>query len=205
MVLVGCASPMRSATGYKLASSAKQKTEFSNLDERLIISSANLEIKTERSDSLHNEVMDIAIKYDGYVLSSGNEITTIRLPAISFEKALDDIEKLGKVIDKNVSGKDVTEQYRDLEIRLENAAKTRERYLALLERADNINEILKLEKELERFNEKIESLKGSLKRLTHLLQYSSITVKTFERIKPGPIGYAVYQIYSGVKWLFVRN
>jgi hypothetical protein len=75
----------------------------------------------------------------------------------------------------------------------------------LLERADNIDEILKLERELERFNGIIESLKGKLERLSHLVQYSSITVKTFEKFKPGPISYAFHGLFKGVKWLFVRN
>ncbi|MEE9554282.1 MAG: DUF4349 domain-containing protein [candidate division Zixibacteria bacterium] len=205
LLLVGCAGSMQSAIRTNPESPTRQKSDLSNLDDRLIISSADLEIKTEQSDSLHNKIMDIAANYDGYVLSSGNDISTIRLPAISFKRALDDIEKLGEVIEKKVAGNDVTEQYRDFEIRLENAIKTRGRYLALLEKADDINEILRLEKELERFNGKIESLKGSLERLSHLVYYSTITVKTYEKIKPGPISYAVHRLYSGVKWLFVRN
>jgi hypothetical protein len=54
------------------------------------------------------------------------------------------------VKDKNIAGEDVTEEYRDLEIRLDSAEKTRQRYLELLNKAERVKEILKIEKELER-------------------------------------------------------
>jgi hypothetical protein len=66
------------------------------------------------------------------VLSSGRDKTTLRVLAIHFKEALGQIEKPGKVTDKNISGEDVTEEYRDLEIRLDSAEKTRKRYLELL-------------------------------------------------------------------------
>jgi len=85
-----------------------------------------------KPDSLQNILMTLAKKYSGYVLSSGREVTTIRVPAIHFKDAILQIEQLGKVKDKNISGEDVTEEYRDLEIRLDSAEKTRKRYLELL-------------------------------------------------------------------------
>ena len=44
----------------------------------------------------------------------------------------------------------------DLEIRLENAEKARNRYLELLDKAETVGEVLSVEKELERLNEKID-------------------------------------------------
>jgi hypothetical protein len=90
-------------------------------------------------------------------------------------------------------------------LRLDNAEKTRLRYLALLERADNLNEILKLEKELSQLNAKIEILKGKIRRLSHQIEYSDIYVKTIKDNKPGPVSYVFVGVLEGVKWLFVRN
>jgi hypothetical protein len=79
LAFAGCAGPMRSVSDYSYKTPPPSRDVLPDLDERLIVSSADLQIKTERSDSLHNQVMDISIKYGGYVLSSSNEITTIRL------------------------------------------------------------------------------------------------------------------------------
>jgi DNA repair exonuclease SbcCD ATPase subunit len=207
LIVIGCSSgmqpfPVTDAGGQKFRDRVQYDTE---VDERLIVSSADLEVKTDQSDTLHNRVIRLADKYGGYVLSSGGNETSIRIPSTGFNSAIEDIEKMGEIIEKKITGKDVTEQYSDLETRLDNAEKTRQRYLALLDKAKNMDEILRLEKELERLNSQIEMLKGRIERLSHLVQYSTITVKSFKEVHPGPVAYALYQVFSGVKWLFVRN
>jgi chromosome segregation ATPase len=207
LILIGCSVgmqpfPVTGETGQKFQDRVRYDAD---VDDRLIASTADLEIKTDQSDSLHNRVIRLADKYGGYVLHSGGNETSIRIPSTGFNSAIEDIENLGEVIEKKLSGKDVTEQYSDLETRLDNAEKTRQRYLALLERTKSMDEILRLEKELERLNIQIEVLKGKIERLSHLVQYSTITVKSFKEVEPGPVAYAFYQLYSGVKWLFVRD
>lgn len=204
-VILGCSStmqpfPVTDATGQKFQDRVRYDTE---VDDRLIVSSADLEIKTDQSDTLHNRVISLADTYGGYVLSSAGNETSIRIPSTGFNSAIEDIEKMGETIEKKLSGNDVTEQYKDLDTRLDNAEKTRQRYLALLERAKSMEEILRLEKELERLNTQIEVLKGKIERLSHLVQYSTITVRSFKEVEPGPVAYAFYQLYSGVRWLFV--
>lgn len=146
-----------------------------------------------------------ATRYHGYVLNSGEGSTSIRIPALGFNNALDEILMLGEVISREISGEDVTEQYHDLQMRLANAEKTRLRYLELLNKAKDIDEIFRVEKELERINQQIEIYKGKIEKLSHLTAYSTITVNTTPEIKPGPVGYVFEQMYKGVKWLFVRN
>jgi hypothetical protein len=83
--------------------------------------------------------------------------------------------------------------------------KARERYLELLEKAENVQAALMVEKELERLNGEIDMLKGKINRLEHITEYSSITVYIKEKVKPGIIGYVFVGLYKGDKWLFVRN
>ncbi len=173
-------------------------------NERIVISSARLKMEMAKPDSLQNILMALAKKYSGYVLSSGRDVTTIRVLAIHFKDAILQIEQLGKVKDKHISGEDVTEEYRDLEIRLDSAEKTRKRYLELLNKAEKVEEILKIEREIERLNGEIDLLKGKINRLAHLAQYATITIETSNGVKKGVLGYAFYSVYSGVKWLFVR-
>ena len=59
---------------------------------------------------------------------------------------------------KSITGKDVTDEHYDLNIRLENAQLARDRYLELLNRAQTVDETLKVEKELERLNTELDLL-----------------------------------------------
>ncbi len=208
----GCAGPVPShlPTASETGLSASDRTEnagFNNGNDiqRKIISSAEIRINTTAADSVHARVLEIANTNNGYMVKSENDLTQIRIPAGEFAKVLEEIETLGEVISKNMRGKDITDEYHDLEIRLDNAEKTRQRYLALLDKAETIEEILSIERELERLNNEIELLKGKLERLSHLVEYATITVRTDCQIRPGPVGYVFYQMYNGVKWLFVRD
>ncbi|MBU1718111.1 MAG: DUF4349 domain-containing protein, partial [Bacteroidetes bacterium] len=93
----------------------------------------------------------------------------------------------------------------DLNIRLENAEKARNRYLELLKLAATVEETLKVEKELERLNTEIDLLKGKLNRYSHLVDFSTIDVYVKQRKQPGPLGYIIKYLYKGVKFLFVIN
>ena len=81
----------------------------------------------------------------------------------------------------------------------------RGRYLDLLDQAATVDEILKVEKELERLNETIDLLKGKMNRIDHLDTYATITINLRERQKPGILGYIGIGLYRSVRWLFVRG
>ena len=166
---------------------------------------ATIEIQSLEPDTVHSRVLDMAFAYGGYVLNADNDATSIRIPAVGFKDAIRQIEKLGEVTNEKITGQDVTDSFKDLQVRLNNAEKTRQRYLELLEMAKSINEVLTLEKELERLNREIELYKGKIERLAHLVEYCTITVKTTREIKPGPVSQAFYAAFSGIKWMFVRN
>ena len=74
-----------------------------------------------------------------------------------------------------------------------------------MEEAENVEAALKVEKELERLNEKIDLLKGKINRIDHLSEYSTISINYEQHKKPGILGYIGLGLYKGVKWLFVRN
>lgn len=174
-------------------------------DGRLMIYNATVTVQTRNPDSAAAQVAGLAKKYGGYVLSSGNNYTTIRVKSTSLKEALTEICTYGKVKSKNITGTDVTEEFTDYQIRLDNAEKARKRYLELLEKAANVGETLAVEKELERLNKEIDLLKGKMNRISHLVDYSTITVYHEEKTKLGILGYVFVGTFKAVKWLFVRN
>ena len=173
--------------------------------DRMIIYNAFLELIVEHPDSVSERISSIAKQYGGYLSASSNRRNQIRVKSENLEAAIADLSQMGKVKFKNIIGEDVTEAYTDFQIRLENAQKTRDRYLQLLDKAENIDDILKIEKELERLNQTIDLLKGKMNRINHLETFATITIDLFEENKPGVLGYVGVGLYSGVKWLFVRK
>lgn len=173
--------------------------------------SCSLSYHHQTVDSVKNAIIALTNKYEGYVLTLYNQEAVIRVPAKDLHKVIEELKKIGKVSDKTLMSKDVTIEYNDYEIRLDNAQKTRKRYLELLKKATKVDEILDIERELERLNKEIDLIKGNLKKLSHLISFSTITINIrdvtpdLKKPKPGILGYVFVGLYKGVRWLFVRD
>ena len=211
IALTSCSSYKQSyEADYSLEKRAKEKastSDHSTLEsqKRILIYNATMDISATVPDSTRSQIIAIAGLYDGYIQSLDNKIIIIRVKSIYLNNALVDISKTGKVNNKTVSGNDVTDQYYDLQIRLDNAYNARKRYTELFAKAETVEAALKIERELERLNGDIDSLEGKIKRINHLADYSTITVYIKEKTKPGILGYIGIGLYESVKWLFVRN
>jgi len=179
--------------------------ENEKVTQRVVIYNAYLSVEVKNSDSLNNQLTRLANKYEGYVLSIGTEKSVIRVKSVFLAEAISGITNSGKITRKTISGEDVTEEFYDSKVRLDNAHKARLRYLELLAKAENVDAALKVEKELERINREIDVLEGKIKRMEHLSEYSTITVNMEKKVKPGILGYVFVGLYKGVKWLFVRG
>jgi hypothetical protein len=173
--------------------------------QKKILFSADLYLTVKNPDATNINIEKIAKNYKGYAKETGTYRTIIRVESKHLKNAIKDISELGKLRRKSINGQDVTESYLDYQIRLENAEKSRKKYLELLAKAENVATTLKVEKELERISEKIDLLKGKMKRINHLSDFSTITIYLKEKKKPGILGYIGVGLYRSVKWLFVRN
>ena len=207
-VFFSCESPkaiQASSLGQSPNMRMKEKSESEpEQSDRMILYSATIEIIVTEPDSIARKIGKIAQKFGGYLSNGSNDFNQIRVKSDQLDNALDELEQLGKLKSRQIFTEDVTELYMDLNIRLENAQKTRNRYLALLEKADQVEEILKIEKELERLNETIDLLKGKINRLENLEAYATINVRLIQKVKPGIFGYVGLGLYKAVAWLFVR-
>lgn len=206
-LLAACgASPRltRHRPAEESVSQIKEKIDLPEESERMIVSEAKVKVKTDDPVDVHLAMVSLANKYRGYVVSSKDDRTVIRIPAIGLKDCLNEIETLGDVIEREIAGKDVTEDYLDLEMRLRTAEATRQRFLELLAEAKDLQQSLRLEQELQRITKEIEFLKRKIERLSHLIDYASVTVETVEEIRPGPIGSVFTGLAKGIKWLFVR-
>ena len=177
--------------------------------DRLVISSAELRLETPSPDSVHRAVMSLSLRLGGYVVSSSEERTTIRIPAADFDAALTELSALGRTLSRKVAGQDVTEAYQDLALRIDNAERARERLLTMLQGASGLDATLRLEKEIRRLTTEIELLRGRLEQLEHELKFATLTVETElepepDEGGPGFVVAGVVAVGKGIARLFWR-
>lgn len=142
----------------------------------LLIYSATLTMAVFGTEAALDAVEKLARERRGYLVRRSDTSITIRVPASVFEETMNGVGKLGDELHRDVSARDVTEEYADLEIRLKNAESVRARLETLLARSNNVQEALAVERELERVTQTIEQIKGRLKLLGELVAFSTITV-----------------------------
>lgn len=115
-------------------------------------------------------------QWDGYMLAMNAYSITFRIPVEKFDEVVDEVSSMGELISKDITGQDVTDEFRDLTIKLKNALVMRDRLIELLGKANTVKESLLIEAELKRLLEEIELIKGRLKFLKESALYSKITV-----------------------------
>ena len=143
----------------------------------LLIYTAELNLAVHEVREHMNEVIAVADDVGGFLASQDQAVVVIRVPASRFRETLNRIEALGDVLNRQIAAQDVSDQVRDIRIRLRNAIQMRDRLAELLERAETVPESLTIERELERLTESIELLRGQLRVLEDRVAYSTITVR----------------------------
>ncbi len=162
--------------GGKAGNDALQGTE------RKVISTADITMKVEEVEPAINRVKAVTEGLGGYVehLSTfgGPERVqaslTLRVPQDRFDSVISSIEKLGVVESRNLGSEDVSAEFIDLEARLKSSLREEESLLRLLERAEQVGEILAIERELFRVRTDIERVQGQLNFLEQRVDLATI-------------------------------
>jgi hypothetical protein len=180
----------------------------SGSSESKLVKTANLYLEVDSYPDALKAVEETAARYSGYVSDSAvqqyddREVghVTVRVPEDNFEEAVKDIENVGDLKEENLTLEDVTEEYIDLNARLDNLKHQEQRYLEILDMATTVEDVLKVETQLERIRGDIESLQGTLNYLENQIQYSVIYVQLAEPkevVHESGIGSAFNQAIDG--------
>ena len=177
-----------------LAPAGRGTSELQYTDtERNIIQMASLNIEVEHFQSSFDAVMDIVERYNGFISNSHMHVTgtgrkegriTIRVSTDMFLACITEIEHVGTVKSKHISGEDVTEEYIDLNARLNNSGRQERRLREILDMANNTKEVIEVERDLWRVRGEIERLTGRMKYLENRVELATIHVSLNE---PEPI------------------
>jgi hypothetical protein len=153
--------------------------------ERMIVRTGNMSLVVEDISQTVEDITQMSLAFGGYVVSSyisGEEEDmrgwiTFRVPDDKFETALEQLRDMAvRVETEQTSSQDVTEEYVDLQARLGNAEATEQQYLALLDKAVDVEDILDIYDYLSRIRYEIEQLKGRIQYLEQTTSTSLIEV-----------------------------
>ena len=169
--------------GYKVAGAGSLSSAD---EERMIVRNGDISLVVTDVLEARDEVAQLATRLGGYVVSSwisgeGREIRgniSIRVPDERFAQALGELRDLAvRVRSESTSSQDITEEYLDLEARLKNAQATESQYLALLDKAESVEDILKIQERLSQVRREIEQIKGRMQYLERTSSMSLIAVQ----------------------------
>ena len=168
---------------------AQQRTES---QDRVVIYNARVSLETTDIQGCLQKIRGLAESSSGYVASTSRSSygtqsraeIGIRIPKEKFHAAIQQIEAYGKVLDESTTSEDVTQQYIDLKARLSNMLNQEERLREILAMATTVDEVLRVENELDRVRGEIDSLQGQINYLEGNAEMSLIQVMLIEPAPP---------------------
>jgi thiol:disulfide interchange protein len=157
---------------------------------RMVIRTGTMSIEIEDFPQAEQKAKEITANLNGYITNSTLKVNqagkkqgsiTIRVKAENYDELLIQLSKIGKVIDQNIQGKDVTDEYIDTEARLKTQKELESRLLKLLsEKTANLTSVVEVEQKLASVRENIEKTEGKLRFLQNQTAYSTLTLNIFE-------------------------
>lgn len=133
-------------------------------------------VERERFDDVLDGVLAGARERGGYLVRRNDTSIQVRVPSARFHESVTAVEGLGEVMRRNVAAEDVSEEFRDAEVRLTNLRAVRARLEEFLRRAGTMAEALQVERELERVTQEIDRIQGRMRFLSTRAAFSLITV-----------------------------
>jgi Domain of unknown function (DUF4349) len=167
--------------------------EYNGADiDRKIIKNGYMTLEVNDITEAINGATSIANGLNGYVVSSNKQgypdatygQITIRVPSDRFDEALNQLRKLAvNVPSESTNSQDVTQEYTDLQAQLRNLEATEAQYLQILQKAEKVEDILAVQRELSNVRGQIEQIKGRILYIERTADMALIDVN-LQKVKP---------------------
>ncbi|MCO4760491.1 MAG: DUF4349 domain-containing protein [Myxococcales bacterium] len=162
-------APKRKARAYRVAAKEEQRTQQ-------VVYLGYLQLRVRQRIKTLDAVTKLVEEANGYIERVGQRTVVVRIPASDFDATMRRFEALGRVTARRIQALDVSAQFTDLDARLAVAGESQRRLLALLAQEQDVNERLRIVKEIKRLSEQIESIESTLGTLRNLVAYYTITL-----------------------------
>ncbi len=157
-----------------------------------IIKTAEVRYKVKEVKTATKKIKQLARLYNAYISDlrfennkySHENRFTIKIPKQHFDAMMDSMPIIAEFVDyENITTKDVTEEFMDIETRLKTKLEVKERYESILRKnAKTVEDILATEEKLGVIQEEIEAAQGKLKYLSNKVAFSTIQIDLYETV-----------------------
>lgn len=156
-----------------------------------LVRSGGINFQSEAVDKDYNQIKGMLGGFNAYLEneSQSNDnfrksyFLSIRAPSEKYDSLLNTIAKIAfRVENKYSNVEDVTERYYDLQTRIQNKKELEKRYREILSKANEVKDILEIERNLNQVRTEIESMQGQFNYLSQQIQFSSLQVQFYEEL-----------------------
>jgi len=199
-IMSACSSAMQRPT----PAAAPAEAQTSSAD-RMTVRTGEQQVAVD-SPALAGRSVERLIQQSGGYLertsgsTDGNVLIEGRVPAVALDALMDSVATLGKERRRRTTGVDVTDQYSDLQARLNSDIALRDRFRQLVDRAATLDEILNLEQQIARLQADIDGLQSRIDRLKMQTELAALSVSLDRKHVLGPLAIAG----RGVAGLFAK-
>ncbi|MGV8146649.1 MAG: DUF4349 domain-containing protein [Alkaliphilus sp.] len=198
--IIGCASDREGDTprpeSNQSSDIAGMQTNELNIEsiemQKKLIKNLSASIEVQDIEKAISEITNMVTPLNGYIHNQrlwSNEKNTwadvnIKVPSIHFAQISSELKNIGKVTNTNISSTDVTEEFIDLVARRKTFETQEVRLLSFTDKAENVDELLSIERELERVRFEIERIIGRINYLENAIDYSNININLTSKLQP---------------------
>ena len=160
-----------------------------------IVKTASLEFEVRDLDSSLSRLGKLVTEYEASIQQE-NQFRQmgrlyyrlhVRVPEKHFADFIGDVlrgDDIRRLESKRVSARDVTEEYIDAESRLSTKRQALERYRDLLDKAENVGDMIAVEENIRRLEEEIEAQEKRLEYLSRQVAMSEVRIEFYQSL-PG--------------------
>ena len=181
------AAPAEGTSADAREAQAFSQAQAQTLD-RMVIRTAQMSLEVTDMEQALSQVRQIAQQGGGIVSASNTRVErvddqertiadlTIQVRGEGAEAALSALRALGKVTSETSTSQDVTEEYVDLESNLRNLQASEAAVIRLMDRAQRIEDVVALQRELTNIRGQIERIQGRKRYLERRTDMATITL-----------------------------
>lgn len=176
--------------------------EKTGINDRKIIYNSFMSLEVEVFDDTVESIRKMTDKSGGYVENSSSYIydseperdiylkegtIVIRIPVESYGDIQEKISKLGHLMNQQETTENVTEEYIETESRIKMLEVEQDRLFEIMEKADKVEDLIKLEERLNQIRTDLEIYKSKINNWDRLVSFSTFTINLREVKELEPI------------------
>lgn len=193
-LLLGCVESGKESLDPDELKNRPPETDLTDKDLRKLTKEANLRFRSKNNQESYTLIHHSLKKFDAYIAEentfnynnrNGFDLT-VRVPAAQFDSMLNYIvnnANIKELESKSIQINDVTEEFIDIEARIKIKKESEQKLTELLQQSGNLSETLEIQKQLTDLRSEIESVEGRLKYISDKVDYSTIRISFYEKIK----------------------